>query len=151
VKNMLNRRDWIVAALSMLFARSASGASVRKDTVKVRKNPGCGCCDKWAEHLEAAGFLVDIVEDPNLDAYRDRLGVPAQLRSCHTGVVGGYVAEGHVPGDLIRKMLNEKPPIVGIAVAGMPQGSPGMETGRTQKYDVTAFKKDGTSFVYASR
>jgi len=148
---MLNRRDWIVAALTTLFAGSASGAGVRKDTVKVRKNPGCGCCDKWAEHLQAAGFQVEVVEDPNLDAYRDRLGVPARLRSCHTGVVGGYVAEGHVPGDLIRKMLAEKPAIVGIAVAGMPQGSPGMETGRTDKYDVTAFRKDGTTFVYASR
>jgi hypothetical protein len=148
---MLNRRDWIVAALSTLFIGSACGATGRKELVKVRKNPGCGCCDKWAEHLEGMGFEVEVEEDPNLDGYRDQLGVPAALRSCHTGVVGGYVAEGHVPGDLIRKMLDEQPAIVGIAVAGMPQGSPGMETGRIDRYDVTAFQKDGTTFVYASR
>lgn len=150
---MLNRRDWLVAALGTLMAgrASAAGAPRRRETVHVRKNPGCGCCDKWSEHLRAAGFEVTVVEDAARDAYLDRLGLPAKLRSCHTGEVGGYVAEGHVPADLIRRMLDEKPAIAGIAVPGMPLGSPGMEGAVTHRYDVIAFRRDGTTSVYASR
>lgn len=146
----MDRRDWLVAAGLMLVAARVDARPV-SDTVKIRKNPGCGCCDKWAAHLQANGFEVTVEEDPALDAYRDRLGVPTALRSCHTGVIGDYVAEGHVPADLIRRMLDEKPAIRGLAVPGMPLGSPGMEAAVKHPYDVIAFRADGRTTVYAKR
>lgn len=149
---MPTRREWLAITLSGLVTSRLSGAPLRRETITVHKQPGCGCCDKWAEHLRGLGFEVNVSEDAALDSYRDGLGVPRALRSCHTGTVGGYVAEGHVPGDLIRRMLDEKPQIAGLAVGGMPIGSPGMEMGeRTDSYDVIAFRKDGTTFVYAKR
>lgn len=147
---VLDRRQWLAAAFGTLFVSRAAASPVRQ-TVAVRKQPGCGCCDKWVTHLEAAGFEATVVEDPALDAFRDRLGVPRALRSCHTGVVGDYVVEGHVPADLVRKMVDEKPDITGIAVAGMPIGSPGMEGPRPQSYNVTAFRRDGSTYIYARR
>lgn len=150
---MLDRRSWLIAAVGAVAAGGLGArrlAAVR-ETVRVHKQPGCGCCDKWGDHLRAAGFDLTVEEDATLDAYRDRLGVPRTLRSCHTGVVGDYVVEGHVPADLIRRMLDEKPNIAGIAVPGMPLGSPGMEAGVKHAYDVIAFRPDGTTSVYASR
>lgn len=146
----MQRREWLVAAGLMLVARRAD-ARVLREAVKVRKNPGCGCCDDWARHLTAAGFEVSVVEDPALDAYRDEIGVPRALRSCHTGVVGDYVFEGHVPADLMQRVLAEKPAVRGLAVPGMPLGSPGMEGPTKQPYDVIAFRADGRTTVYAKR
>lgn len=147
---MLDRRQWLVAIVGGLFASRATATPVRT-SIAVRKQPGCGCCDNWVDHLHANGFEASVVEDPALDAFRDTLGIPRALRSCHTGVVDGYAVEGHVPADLIRKMLTEKPEIAGIAVAGMPIGSPGMEGPRPQAYNVMAFRRDGTTSVYARR
>lgn len=150
---MLDRREWLAATLGALvagFTGSRGGAATRQ-TIRVHKNPGCGCCDKWAEHVRAAGFEVVVEEDPALDEFRNRLGVPAGLRSCHTGLLGDYVVEGHVPADLIRRMVDEKPAIAGIAVPGMPMGSPGMEGPSSQRYQVLAFRKDGRTSVYATR
>lgn len=131
---------------------AAEGAtSSEAPLVRVRKNPGCGCCDKWAEHMEANGFRVEASEDPGIYEYKQQLGIPRELVSCHTAEVDGYVVEGHVPADLVQRMLREKPAIVGIAVGGMPMGSPGMEGFRKDDYDVVAFRKDGTQMVYASR
>jgi hypothetical protein len=148
---MPTRREWLAAAMAALIANRAAATPVRRATMRIRKNPGCGCCDKWAEHLEKLGFDVTVEEDERLDAYRDRAGVPRQLRSCHTGEVGGYLVEGHVPGDLVRRMLDEKAEIAGLAVPGMPMGSPGMEGAVKHDYDVIAFRKNGSTFVYASR
>jgi len=169
---MSTRREWFaragagaaLAALSPLMfltgcERGAEGASTggalamnaSGPLVRMRKNPGCGCCDKWAEHMQANGFRVESQEDPGIYEYKQQLGIPRELVSCHTAEVEGYVIEGHVPADLVQRMLEEKPAIVGIAVGGMPMGSPGMEGPYKDPYNVVAFRKDGTQMVYASR
>ena len=119
--------------------------------MQVTKDPGCGCCDKWVDHFRTAGFTVNVTEDPERRSQKARLGIPAEFQTCHTGVVDGYVVDGHVPVDLVRKMLAEKPAIRGLAVPGMPIGSPGMEGPNPQRYDVIAFTKDGAKTVYARR
>ena len=120
--------------------------------ISVYKTPTCGCCSKWVDHLEENGFTVAAYDMHNVTPRKDRLGVPQQLRSCHTATVGGYVVEGHVPADEIKRMLTEEPAISGLAVPGMPVGSPGMEIeGRpADSYIVAAFGPDG-SHVYARR
>ncbi|WP_456425582.1 DUF411 domain-containing protein [Rhodocaloribacter sp.] len=120
-------------------------------TVTVYKSPTCGCCGKWTEHLRKNGFPVKTVEMPDVSPMKTRFGVPARLGSCHTAVVGGYVVEGHVPADVIRRMLSEKPDVTGLAVPGMPIGSPGMKGARPQPYDVVAFDRKGRQTVYAKR
>lgn len=120
--------------------------------VTVYKSPTCGCCTKWVEHLQASGFEVKMVDMPNVAPMKEQLGLPRDLGSCHTAVVDGYVVEGHVPADVVKKMLAERPKAVGIAVPGMPIGSPGMEQGdRKDPYDIVLFTRDGTRSVYASR
>ena len=120
-------------------------------TVAVVKDPGCGCCTKWVAHLKEAGFKATVTESATIDALKDSKGVPRAARSCHTGTVDGYVIEGHVPAADIRRLLKERPNIVGLAVPGMPVGSPGMEVGgRVEPYDVIAFDKAGKTRVFAS-
>jgi len=120
--------------------------------VTVYKNAQCGCCRGWVEHLRKEGFDVTAKDVDDLAAIKSKLGVPASLGSCHTAIVGTYVVEGHVPAADIRKLLAEKPKVAGIAVPGMPMGSPGMEVPGVpaDKYDVTAFAKDGKQRVFAS-
>jgi hypothetical protein len=114
------------------------------------RNPGCGCCEKWAGLLKQAGFEVTMTDDPALDARRVRLGVPADIAGCHTAQMGDYIVEGHVPPEDILRFLAEKPEARGLAVPGMPMGSTGMETdGPADAYDVLVFKSDGTSKLYA--
>ena len=120
-------------------------------TAVVYKDANCGCCAKWVDHIRAAGFKAESNDVTDLNAVKTRYGVPRSLHSCHTAEVGGYIVEGHVPADLIRKMLSEKPDIAGIAVPGMPVGSPGMEWTYTEPYDVIAFTKSGATSVYAKR
>lgn len=123
-----------------------------KPLVTVYKSPTCGCCTKWVEHLESNGYEVETHDMNNVSPMKQRLGLPQALASCHTGVVGGYVVEGHVPADVIDALLEEKPEnVVGIAVPGMPIGSPGMEGPNPQPYDIIAFDKDGSQRVYARR
>jgi hypothetical protein len=118
----------------------------------VQRDPGCGCCLNWVAHLEKAGFKVLVTESPVMEKVKDQRGVPKDVRSCHTGVVDGYVIEGHVPAADIKRLLKERPTVVGLAVPGMPAGSPGMEmsNGRVQPYDVIAFDKAGKTTVFAS-
>jgi hypothetical protein len=113
--------------------------------------PTCGCCSKWVDHLSAAGFSVKKTVTPEIDKFPARQRVPENLRSCHTAVVGRYLVEGHVPADVVQKMLREKPDIEGIAVPGMPMGSPGMEGPNPQPYAIVAFKKDGSVYEFARR
>lgn len=120
-------------------------------TMTVYKNPACGCCSKWIEHVEQHGFAVKTYTTKDADALKDRLGVPRNMRSCHVGVIGEYLFEGHVPADLIEKFLDEPPDADGLTVPGMVVGSPGMEGHNPQHYDVLAFTKDGRHSVYASR
>ena len=109
----------------------------------VHKDPTCGCCTGWVRHLKDAGFVVTVEETANLPAVRRRLGVPGDLAACHTAEIAGYVIEGHVPESAIRQLLQKRPVALGLAVPGMPVGSPGMEGGAPQKYDVVLFGKSG--------
>jgi hypothetical protein len=104
-------------------------------------------------HLQSSGFPVQIENMENLDPIKRKYGVPSALESCHTALVGGYVIEGHVPADLIDRLLRERPAVVGLTVPGMPDGSPGMEVSgqRPQRYQVLAFDRAGRTSVYASR
>src|SRR5262245_55382030 len=111
--------------------------------VTVHRDPSCDCCSAWIEHLQQAGFAAKVVETRDVDAVKRRLGVPAELASCHTAEVQGYVVEGHVPAPAIRRLLAERPQAVGLAVPGMPIGSPGMEGGAPETYEVVLFGPQG--------
>lgn len=119
--------------------------------VEVFKSPTCGCCAKWVEHMNANGFNVRTTEINDLTEIKKSRGVPDQVQSCHTAVVNGYVVEGHVPASDVHRLLKEKPAIAGIAVGGMPVGSPGMDFPGTkaQAYSVVAFDKTGATRVFA--
>lgn len=121
--------------------------------MRIYKTPTCGCCAAWVDHVKEAGFRVEVHDMSDVAPVKQEHGLPGELASCHTAVVDGYVVEGHVPADVIRRMLREKPAIAGIAVPGMPMGSPGMEVpgGRKDPYDVVAFTKDGSKQVFESR
>ena len=121
-------------------------------TVQVYKSPTCGCCALWVKHLQQAGFVTRVTDTPDVASIKTQRGVPARVQSCHTAVVDGYVLEGHVPAADVQRLLKERPSIAGLAVAGMPIGSPGMEVPgqRAQPYDVVAFDKQGQLKVYAS-
>jgi hypothetical protein len=137
------------SALAFVLPRRAAERS--QPTVSVYKSPSCGCCAKWVDHLRAAGFTVVVHDTDDLDAVMTDFNVPRQLASCHTAKVGSYVIEGHVPADLIAKALKEHPAIAGLAVPGMVTGSPGMEGGAAQPYDIVAWTADGHTSVYAHR
>jgi hypothetical protein len=128
-------------------ARSAS-----LPLLTVYKSPTCGCCGEWTRHMEKNGFTAKVILMEDLSQIKRDAGVPVELESCHTALVGPYAVEGHVPADLVRKMLDEKPAIAGLAVAGMPLGSPGMEqSGTKMPYSVMTFTRGGRSTVYARR
>lgn len=120
-------------------------------TVTVYSDPACACCDKWIRHLQLTGFPVRHVTDPQMSARKTLLGIPPEMRSCHTATVDGYVVEGHVPGEDIRRMLKSRPPIKGLVLPGMPSGSPGMEPilGKGEPYTVLALQPDGSTRDYA--
>lgn len=117
----------------------------------VYKSPTCGCCAKWVDHLRRHGFRVEVHDTTDLEPIKARHGVPSALQSCHTAIVGDYVIEGHVPADVIQRLLRERPAVAGMAVPGMPMGSPGMEGPYREEYDVVAFTRDGSTHVYAKR
>lgn len=128
-----------------------AAAPARVAPVEVWKDPECGCCKDWVAHLEANGFKVKVNDSGN-NAARARLGIDKKYGSCHTAVVGGYALEGHVPAREVKRLLAEKPAAVGLAVPGMPVGSPGMDGaaygGRKDSFDVLLLAKDGSSKVY---
>ena len=146
-----------VALLLLLLGAPLFAAPAQKTAVPaavtgtVWLTPTCGCCGKWVEHMQAAGFKLTREVTTNLDAVPARTRVPEQLRSCHTARVGQYLLEGHVPADVVRQLLKEKPKIAGIAVPGMPAGSPGMEGPNARPYSIVAFRADGTSYEFAKR
>lgn len=152
----MDRRDFVRVTLgagTVAFvaprALRASGAPV---TITVYKSPLCGCCGEWVKHAQGAGFTVKVVSVEELTDVNRSASVPKSLEACHTALVGTYVVVGHVPADLIKKMLAEGPKITGIAVPGMPQGAPGMEQGLGKvRYDVIAFERSGKTSVYAKR
>jgi hypothetical protein len=134
----------LVAAPSLLRALDAPLK------MTVYKSPSCGCCKDWVSYMQAQGFTADVKDMNDLSEIKRSLGVPAKLESCHTALVGAYVIEGHVPADLVKKILAEKPAIVGLAVPGMPADAPGMGNGKTP-YDVISWDKAGKTSVFAKR
>jgi len=137
-------------ALSLLIPiNSYAGNPVRE--VVVYKSPTCGCCNKWISHLQQTGFKVEAHDVKDIVPYKKRHGVTPQLASCHTAIVDGYVIEGHVPASDIKRLLRERPKVTGLAVPGMPIGSPGMEQGSyKQPYNVISFDEKGEKKVFAS-
>lgn len=122
-------------------------------TMTVYKSASCGCCTLWVEHAQAAGFTVRTVNTDDLNSVKREMGIPPRLASCHTVMVGGYVVEGHVPADDVKRLLREKPKVRGLAVPGMPIGSPGMEQGPPsgyERYDVLTFDATGATKVFAT-
>ena len=140
----------LTAGVSILVAqpKKESGPSV-----DVFKSATCGCCGKWVEHMRKAGFTVNVTDlaEPELQKIKDKHGVPTKARSCHTARVDVFTVEGHVPPPEVKRMLAEKPKVLGIAVPGMPLGSPGMEvSGVTpQPYEVVSFDKQGATRTYS--
>ncbi len=141
----MDRRDFLTLVGAMAFAPSAFAI----ERVEVYKSATCGCCTKWVEHLQAAGFSVRAQDVPDPAKYRQRFGVPDRLGSCHTARVGGYAIEGHVPAREIRRLLKERPEAIGLAVPAMPLGSPGMEGPRSDPYEVLLVRKDGQYLIFA--
>ena len=129
----------------------AGAARTKPIAIKVYKTPQCDCCKAWVKHLRDNGFEVETMDMPDLSLVKQKYGVKPALQSCHTAVVNGYVVEGHVPADVILKLLRERPAIAGLAVPRMPAGSPGMEGGSKEPYDVLTFDRAGRSRVYAHR
>lgn len=148
-----SRRAWLLGIAAMGIVPMALAAKSSAIPIEVWKDPNCGCCKDWIAHLEKNGFVATIQEQGN-NAVRARLGMPQKLGSCHTAVVQGYVIEGHVPASDIQRLLKEKPQALGLAVPGMPIGSPGMDGaaygGRRDAYKVLLVKKDGSSQVFNS-
>jgi hypothetical protein len=172
----ITRREWIAAAgvtagglvLGTVFrsrirgtaAANGEAAAAAQPAVAaagavamvVYKDPSCGCCRQWVAHAAANGFAVTTQDVADVAPIKAKYGVPPALHSCHTAIVGDYAIEGHVPADLVAKLLRERPALAGLAVPGMVTGSPGMEMGdRRDPYDVVSFTRDGATAVYASR
>ena len=144
----------LVAALGIAVAvfEGRSAEAARQSVIDVYKDPACGCCSLWVEHLRDHGFAVTARDTRDVAALKADSGVPREMQSCHTALVDGYVVEGHVPAEDVQRLLADRPAITGLAVPGMPIGSPGMEVAgmAPQPYDVMAFNEDGSAFVFAS-
>lgn len=153
----ITRRSALQFALAGTAALSLSalsnGAIARTDAAQITvwKTASCGCCKEWVSHLRTNGFDVVTLDVKDTAPFRQKLGLPEKFGSCHTGSLAGYVLEGHVPAQEIRRLLREKPAAIGLAVPGMPVGSPGMEMGNTRDaYDVLLVLPNGSSNVYQS-
>ena len=142
------------------LALAGSAAAAQKTTkpagaagqaITVYRTATCGCCGKWVDHLKASGFAPTVHMVETMDTAPVRKRLPESLRSCHTATLDGYIVEGHVPADVIRQLLRDRPRVEGIAVPGMPAGSPGMESNTPQPYDVLAFDAAGKTSVFAKR
>jgi hypothetical protein len=138
-----------LALVGVLGAATVTSSTPAPE-VTVYKSPSCGCCTSWVDHLKANGFTVVVHDQDDLSDTKTMLGVPRAMTSCHTAVVAGYVIEGHVPAADLARFLKQKPKVLGLAVPGMPAGSPGMEGGKPVPYKVLTFDKDGRTTVFAS-
>jgi hypothetical protein len=152
---MTSVRRLVLAAAVLVTVAAASGlargaAQQALPAVTVYKDPNCGCCSLWVRHMEQSGFTVTAHDTADMPAIRAKHGVPAHVQSCHMGVVAGYVIEGHIPADDVKRLLTERPKVKGIAVPGMPVGSPGMEQGNVRHaYSVLTFDDTGRTTVFA--
>ena len=147
----LSRRQ-LLGIVSLVATAGLRPFAQSGPAVQVYKDPTCGCCALWVEHLRKAGFTATVTDVEDMTALKTKHGVPPRARSCHTAVTGDYVIEGHVPAADVQRLLKERPSVVGIGVPGMPIGSPGMEVAgvKPQPYDVLAFDKAGQTTVFAS-
>ena len=149
--NSLSRRFLLILGVSASAAAACAQTPRPSSDLAVYKSPTCGCCGAWVEHMTAAGFQARITEVTDPGSVRSARGVPAAVASCHTAVIGGYVLEGHVPAEDVRKLLAERPDALGLAVPAMPLGSPGMETpdGQREPYETLLILKGGGTRVFA--
>lgn len=143
----MKRRQFVSMGIAVaLLPRTAVAQGA---AMTVHKDPSCGCCEAWAKAFESAGYRVEIRNEDDMGALKAKLAVPSDIQGCHTAVVDGYYLEGHVPLEAAERLLKERPPVAGLAVAGMPQGSLGMGTDPAASYDVMAVPKDGSKpYVY---
>ena len=150
------RKSLAVGTVFLALTLTTGAAKPSVDTTReqtkitVYKDPGCRCCKNWIDHLIKHGYGVDAKDTPAMAEVKRTLGVPDALTSCHTAVVNGYLIEGHVPAADIARLLKQRPNIAGLAVPGMPMGSPGMEGPTSQHYQVLSFDKNGKTKVFAS-
>ncbi len=141
---MTNRREFSGAVAALLLGSAAPAFAQRKTPVTIYKSPACGCCGDWVKHMEANGFDVEVRDVVDVTPFRRRSMVPDHLASCHTALIGGYAIEGHVPAADVRRLLRERPRVIGLSVPGMVVGSPGMEQGPPQPYETIAFDERGS-------
>ncbi len=140
-----------LAAVSFAAYATIQPEVASADTsIVVYKSPTCGCCHNWVEHLKENDFDVIAHDVADIAEIKTQLGIPNDLTSCHTAVLGNYVVEGHVPADIIERLLREQPAIAGISVPGMPVGSPGMEGPNARPYNVVAFDSSGNRSIFAT-
>jgi hypothetical protein len=150
---MPSRRGFVIGAagLVLLGVRAPWMHASAGTPITIYKSKTCGCCSKWVDHVKAAGFATTVHDEEDMDRLKDELGVPGPVRSCHTALIDGYLVEGHVPASDIRRLLAERPKTAGLAVPGMPAGSPGMaEPGKEGDYKVVAFQLNGSTAPFAS-
>ena len=141
-----------LAVLAAALLPVSGNAQAPAPEVSLYKDPDCGCCSKWAEHMQRNGFRVKAHDVRDLAPIKSKQRVPEALGSCHTAIVAGYTVEGHVPADAVRRLLRERPAgVIGLAVPGMPLGSPGMESPTPQRYEILAFDAKGASRVFERR
>ncbi len=137
----------LISALAFAVSLSALAADI---PVKLYRNPNCGCCDLYAEHLEANGFDVTLIDTFDMASIKHRFGVPEKLEGCHTATIGGYVVEGLVPASLVKRLLDERRPVKGISLPGMPVGAPGMPGDKRAPLEVYYLGKQGKPEVFAA-
>jgi len=155
--SVVTRRAWIgstVASALVLVGVTRRGvwaANVAPTGILVYASPDCQCCRAWIKHLESNGFAPAAQFVNDVAPIKRKRGVPEKLWSCHTAILGAYTIEGHVPADLIRKMVDKRLPLAGLAAPGMPNGAPGMEGAVKDRYEVVSFTRDGKTDVFAVR
>jgi len=147
---LVRRLTFSVMGAAAAIVTTVAAAPPARTELVVYKSPTCGCCNKWVDYLRKQGFTVVAHDTSGMTAVKAEMGVPDALSSCHTAIVGGYLIEGHVPAADIERLLKEHPKVVGLAVAGMVTGSPGMEGGTPEHYKVMAFDAKGKTTVFAS-
>ena len=140
----------VCVAAAAVAVPPGGAAAAEDDEITVFKSPYCGCCGKWVDHMRAAGFAVTVRDVEDLSPIKSMAGVPGDLESCHTATVQGYIIEGHVPAAAVRKLLRGDRQLRGLAVPGMPVGSPGMEGGTPESYSVYGFDGQGGREVFMS-
>jgi hypothetical protein len=155
MSHRMNRRRVVLMLLGLALAAGSVAAQSTRGVAKkphlvVYKSPTCGCCAKWVDHVNAAGFTSETTNLPDVAPIKTKHGVPAELVSCHTALVGGYVIEGHVPAADISRLLRERPAVVGLAAPGMPAGSPGMDVPGSPPFQVLSFDQQGRTKVFAT-